>query len=75
MQMQADIDDKIKTDAGYKHHRANVVDEMNQRHKLVMNPNNTPVANFLTGPSSSIWDRRRHRRRSTCRRRRWWRIR
>lgn len=48
--MQDGIDDKVKADPEFSNIVAqNVVDEMVKRHKLVMNPNNNPVANMLTG--------------------------
>lgn len=49
-QMQDTIDDKVRADAGYSNVVAQaVVNEMNERHKHVMNPDNTPIANALTG--------------------------
>lgn len=49
-QMQETIDNKVRSNPEYSNVVAqSVVDEMNARHKHVMNPQNTPVANALTG--------------------------
>jgi hypothetical protein len=50
MKMQDDIDDKVRADPKYDNITAQqVVTEMNKRHKHVLNPDNSPVANKLTG--------------------------
>lgn len=49
-QMQETIDNKVRANPEYSNVVAqSVVDEMNARHKHIMNPQNTPVANALTG--------------------------
>lgn len=71
-QMQETIDNKVRSNPEYSNVVAqSVVDEMNARHKHVMNPQNTPVANALTGLGlCGTWGYPQPRRSSTFRRRR-----
>ncbi|MEG2569116.1 MAG: PLxRFG domain-containing protein, partial [Acinetobacter sp.] len=47
--MQKYADDKYKNDAGYDQPKAQkVIDEMNKRHDLLMNPKSHPLSSFLT---------------------------